>query len=604
MTISSTNRKAGPYSGNGVAVAFPFPFKVFGASDMYVVRADSTGAETALVLNSDYTVALNSDQDSNPGGTITLPVALATGYTLTITSKVDNLQQVDLTNQGGFYPKVLTAALDRLTILVQQLSEQVSRAVKTSISSTSSPDQLISEIFDAVSSAQSYSASASGSATSAAGSAASAASSASAVGFTITDLQGQGKTGATSAGSAPNFTVTSSPAYGALSAGQRMRVKFHAGGTTGSNTLNRDGLGAKTLMQYDYRGAKVSAVVAAGMLVDVEYDGSDFVILEQLPGAAYIGKNRIINGGFDVWQLGTSFAISSHLQKVADRWNVDWNGSVGTLNADRIDLRSNSSLSALGFNPKYGIYMNQSVAGSGNTFLDLSTQIESVLTLAGKKITISFYALSASGTKSIYVKTEQYFGGGGSPSSPRFNTSAAINIGTTWQRYSVTFDMSAVTQADTIGSNGDDTLNVILSLPVNQTFGLYFTGVQIEEGHIASPFEQTSYAHTYAQCQRYLQTSYEDGVAPGTVTTQGALAFQAGGANPIATIQTKAVMRVLPAITYYNPATGAAGTWNDGGTSRAVSTNTNGTKNVSVAVSGGVAGNFVTGHYVLQDPYY
>jgi len=140
MTISSTNRKAGPYSGNDVAVAFPFSFKVFGASDLYVVRADSTGAETALVLNSDYTVALNSDQDSNPGGTITLPVALATGYTLTITSKVDNLQPVDLTNQGGFYPKVLTAALDRLTILVQQLAESVARSLKTSVSTPSGVD--------------------------------------------------------------------------------------------------------------------------------------------------------------------------------------------------------------------------------------------------------------------------------------------------------------------------------------------------------------------------------------------------------------------------------------------------------------------------------
>lgn len=137
MTISSTNRKAGPYSGNGVAVAFPFSFKVFGASDMYVVMADSTGAETALVLSSDYTAALNSDQDSNPGGTITLPVALATGYTLTITSKVDNLQPVDLTNQGGFYPKVLTSALDRLTILVQQLAESVARSLKTSVSTPS-----------------------------------------------------------------------------------------------------------------------------------------------------------------------------------------------------------------------------------------------------------------------------------------------------------------------------------------------------------------------------------------------------------------------------------------------------------------------------------
>lgn len=135
MTISSTNRKAGPYVGNDVAVAFPFAFKVFTASDLYVVRADTTGAETALTLTTDFTVSLNADQNANPGGTITLLAGLASGYSLTITSRLGYLQPTDLTNQGGFYPKVITNALDRLTIFVQQLAEQVNRAVKYSITS-------------------------------------------------------------------------------------------------------------------------------------------------------------------------------------------------------------------------------------------------------------------------------------------------------------------------------------------------------------------------------------------------------------------------------------------------------------------------------------
>lgn len=134
MTISSTNRKAGPYAGNDVATAFPFSFKVFSASDLYVVRADSTGTETVLALTADYTVVLNSNQDTNPGGTITLPSALASGYTLTIASQMQYLQPTDLINQGGFYPKVITNALDRLTIFVQQLSEAISRSLKTAIS--------------------------------------------------------------------------------------------------------------------------------------------------------------------------------------------------------------------------------------------------------------------------------------------------------------------------------------------------------------------------------------------------------------------------------------------------------------------------------------
>lgn len=126
MTISSTNRKAGPFIGNNATTAFPFSFKVFQASDLLVVRANSSGAETTLVLDTDYTVALNVNA---PGGTVTLPAALATGYTLVVTTNLDALQPVDLTNQGAFYPSVINSALDRLTILIQQLFERMGRAI-------------------------------------------------------------------------------------------------------------------------------------------------------------------------------------------------------------------------------------------------------------------------------------------------------------------------------------------------------------------------------------------------------------------------------------------------------------------------------------------
>ena len=121
MTISSTNRQAGPYSGNDITVAFPFAFKVFSSADLLVKDlVTATGIESTLSIVTHYTAALNSDQNANPGGTITLVSALASGHTLTITSDLEPLQSVDLTNQGGFYPRVINDALDKLTILCQQ----------------------------------------------------------------------------------------------------------------------------------------------------------------------------------------------------------------------------------------------------------------------------------------------------------------------------------------------------------------------------------------------------------------------------------------------------------------------------------------------------
>lgn len=141
MTISSEIRKAGPFAGNDTSSVFPFDFKVFKSEDLLVVRFNiAASAEQALILNSDYTVTLNNNQNANPGGTIKLPYALPSGWTLTITSGLPYLQRTDLTNQGGFYPTVINDALDRLTIYVQQLREWLGRALVTSLSDPTSYD--------------------------------------------------------------------------------------------------------------------------------------------------------------------------------------------------------------------------------------------------------------------------------------------------------------------------------------------------------------------------------------------------------------------------------------------------------------------------------
>jgi hypothetical protein len=140
MTISSANRKAGPYVGNGTAATFPFSFKVFSGADLEVVQLnESLGAETILTITTNYTVALNPDQDSNPGGSVTLVAGpLATGFSLTLTSNLDLVQPTDITNQGGFFPEVIEDSLDRSTIQVQQLAEELGRTVRIPISSTAS----------------------------------------------------------------------------------------------------------------------------------------------------------------------------------------------------------------------------------------------------------------------------------------------------------------------------------------------------------------------------------------------------------------------------------------------------------------------------------
>ena len=76
MTISATYTPA-QASGNGVTVAFPFVFKTFDQADLVVIITDTDDVDTTQTITTHYTVALNADQNNNPGGTVTMLTAPA-----------------------------------------------------------------------------------------------------------------------------------------------------------------------------------------------------------------------------------------------------------------------------------------------------------------------------------------------------------------------------------------------------------------------------------------------------------------------------------------------------------------------------------------------
>lgn len=152
MTVAVAVAKAGPYPGNDSASSFAFGFKVFADTDIRVVETlISTGAETDLTLNTHYTVALNLDQDNDPGGSITYKVggvatALPSTKKLTIVSAFKFEQPTDIPNGGRFLAQIVENALDRVTALAKQLKVDVDRAVKVDVSSGTDPDDLLDEI--------------------------------------------------------------------------------------------------------------------------------------------------------------------------------------------------------------------------------------------------------------------------------------------------------------------------------------------------------------------------------------------------------------------------------------------------------------------------
>ena len=134
MTVSTTDNKIS-YACDGVAVEFSFPYKIFKTTELYVVLTDSDGAETVLVENTGYTVAAISGDYDN-GALITTATAYASGNTITVFRQVEMIQETEFPAGGAFPSAAVANAVDRLTMINQQLEEKNVRAVRFPVSDT------------------------------------------------------------------------------------------------------------------------------------------------------------------------------------------------------------------------------------------------------------------------------------------------------------------------------------------------------------------------------------------------------------------------------------------------------------------------------------
>jgi hypothetical protein len=116
------------YVGNGATATYSYTFRIFNAADLRVTVRDTSGTETHLVLNSDYTV---TGANNLAGGTITLLAGnLTQDYSLTIRFDRTPQQTTDLRNQGHFLAEVHEDEFDQLTRYIQSLTDVTSRSIR------------------------------------------------------------------------------------------------------------------------------------------------------------------------------------------------------------------------------------------------------------------------------------------------------------------------------------------------------------------------------------------------------------------------------------------------------------------------------------------
>jgi hypothetical protein len=221
-------------------------------------------------------------------------------------------------------------------------------------------------------------------------------------------------------------------------------------------------------------------------------------------------KNKIINGGFNIWQRGTSFTPAAGNAAVysTDRFLSQRDGTGATVTVSQQTFTPGTA-PVDGYESQFFYRYAQTVAGTGATYTTMLSQyIEDVRTLAGQTATVSFWA-KADTAKSIVVGFGQNFGAGGSSSV--FPSGSSINVTTSWARYSVIFNIPNVL-GKTIGTSSY--LQLYISQPTpNTTITLDIWGVQVEKGSIATEFEQRFIGDELRMCERYLQVWKDDNKA-------------------------------------------------------------------------------------------
>jgi hypothetical protein len=125
-TTTSTIQYNGSNTANQVC---PVPFRFFANSDLVVQTLSSTGVLSTLTLGTNYSV---TGADQVTGGSVTIFSATPATTKIQISRDVPETQLVSFTTGDRLPASSLERALDKLTMLVQELSRGLLRAIRVS----------------------------------------------------------------------------------------------------------------------------------------------------------------------------------------------------------------------------------------------------------------------------------------------------------------------------------------------------------------------------------------------------------------------------------------------------------------------------------------
>jgi hypothetical protein len=255
------------------------------------------------------------------------------------------------------------------------------------------------------------------------------------------------------------------------------------------------------------------------------------------------GKNIVINGGFDIWQRGTSIPAGSVTNYSADRWGAFNSNTAFTIS--RQATGDTTNLPDIQYCAR--VQRNSGSDSSLYMYFYQSIETSNSIPFAGKTVTYSFYARKgANFSDGTSVFRAGFSSGTGTDQNwlagYTGDVTSAINptLTTTWQRFTLT--RTIPTTAKELGvwfeHRGSGTAGA------NDYYEV--TGIQVEVGPAATPFTRNAgtIQGELAACQYYFNR-----LAGETTFHQISNGQCWSSTEAMATVNYP-IMRVAPTVTY------------------------------------------------------
>ena len=333
-------------------------------------------------------------------------------------------------------------------------------------------------------------------------------------------------------------------------------------------------------------------------------------------------RNRIINGDMRIDQRNAGASVT---QGTSVAYTVDRFYCQGAVTSKfTVQQNAGSVTPPAGFTNYLGVTSSAAttVGTSDAYFIRHVVEGYNVADLAwgtanAQSVTISFWVRSSlTGTFGLSFIN--------SAASRAYPATYTINAANTWEQKTIT--ISGDTTGTWVTNNGAG-LNVTFGLGYGSSLSgtanawnagtafmptgavsvvgtntatWYLTGVQLEVGTVATPFERRQFGQEVVLCQRYFSKSYNLDVAPGTITGVGATGGISSSTSYQAPIFLPVQMRTTPTGVAYNSSTGATGTWRDSSAADRAVTVANGASTLVVTCTTNGSNAFYNGQWTAS----